>query len=236
MSQAVVIRLTIEDFATRVGMSSRNVRALQARKLLTPPEHVGRRAYYKVTHLKRVEAIQRLQRQGFNLAAIAAMLGDGPRSPRTGVLSEFLTRIDSLDPSITRLLAYHGVLRRQDGGVVPLRPQLINAALALQNLGMSAPVTLQLLGNLLDDICGPLDRLVHDASVRIIASCRQGETLDSGESEGGTHVLAATIVALLDEVFRIVAETVGARSILELLDEHGYRDRVGESAVAVDVG
>lgn len=236
MNRTIVMRLTIEDFATRVGMSSRNVRALQARKLLKPPEHIGKRAYYSVTHLKRIEVIQRLQRQGFNLAAIAAMLGDGPRDPRTEALSAFLARIDSLDPSINRSLAYHGVLTRaRNGEVVPLRPQLINAALTLQDIGMPASATLRLLVNLLDDIRDPADRLVHEASIRIIANCRQAAPLASSEYEGGRQVLAATVVALLDEAFRVVAESTGARTVLELLDEQGYGHRVSENLIAVDV-
>src|SRR5690242_16776946 len=63
-------RYTVEELAAKVGMSPRNIRAHQTRSLLGPPVRRGRTAYYDDSHVRRLEAIKSLQRQGYNLVAI----------------------------------------------------------------------------------------------------------------------------------------------------------------------
>lgn len=70
-------RLTIDELARRVGMTTRNVRAHQTRGLLPPPTIVDRVGYYDRGHLDRLELIQELQAEGLNLAAIGWLLGAG---------------------------------------------------------------------------------------------------------------------------------------------------------------
>src|ERR1700761_9003654 len=66
---------TVEQLSRKVGMSPRNIRSHQARKLLPPPTRRGRMAYYDESHVRRLESIKSLQRQGFNLVSIEAILG-----------------------------------------------------------------------------------------------------------------------------------------------------------------
>jgi len=66
--------LTIDELAARTGMTVRNIRAHQARGLLPPPEVRGRTGYYGAEHVARVELVQELQADGFNLAAIRRLL------------------------------------------------------------------------------------------------------------------------------------------------------------------
>src|SRR6185369_15500165 len=68
------VRLTVAEVARMVGMSPRNIRAHQARRLLPPPVRQGREVYYHTEHIQRLEAIKALQRRGFNLVAVQAML------------------------------------------------------------------------------------------------------------------------------------------------------------------
>src|SRR5436190_11380401 len=62
---------TIDELAAVAGTTSRNLRAFQTRGLLPPPRLVGRTGEYDDEHRTRLEAILRLQRRGYSLAAIA---------------------------------------------------------------------------------------------------------------------------------------------------------------------
>jgi DNA-binding transcriptional MerR regulator len=66
--------LTIDELARRVGMTARNVRAYQSRRLIPPPTLRGRTGYYGPQHVARLELIRELQAEGFNLEAIRRLL------------------------------------------------------------------------------------------------------------------------------------------------------------------
>lgn len=66
--------MTIDGLAMRAGTTTRNVRALQTASLLVKPEMVGRTAHYGETHLARLIAVLRLQKHGFSIASIRALL------------------------------------------------------------------------------------------------------------------------------------------------------------------
>jgi DNA-binding transcriptional MerR regulator len=66
--------LTIDELAQRTGMTVRNIRAHQSRGLLPPPEVRGRTGYYGPDHVARIELIQDLQADGFNLEAIRRLI------------------------------------------------------------------------------------------------------------------------------------------------------------------
>ncbi len=70
------VRFSLEDLASRSGLSARNIRAHQTRGLLAPPDTDGRQAWYSASHLARLRTITALQRRGFNLAAIERMLAE----------------------------------------------------------------------------------------------------------------------------------------------------------------
>jgi DNA-binding transcriptional MerR regulator len=66
--------MTIDELAQRTGMTVRNIRAHQSRGLVPPPEVRGRTGYYGDDHVGRVELIQELQADGFNLESIRKLL------------------------------------------------------------------------------------------------------------------------------------------------------------------
>lgn len=66
-------QMTIDEFARVAHTSTRNVRGYVERGLLPPPRLVARTGYYDEGHVERMEAIQRLQADGFSLAAIRAV-------------------------------------------------------------------------------------------------------------------------------------------------------------------
>jgi DNA-binding transcriptional MerR regulator len=66
--------LTIDQLAQRTGMTVRNIRAHQSRALLPPPEVRGRTGFYGPDHVARIELIQDLQADGFNLESIRRLI------------------------------------------------------------------------------------------------------------------------------------------------------------------
>jgi DNA-binding transcriptional MerR regulator len=69
-----VSTLTIEQLAAESGMTVRNIRAHRARGLLPAPAVRERVGYYGPEHLARLQLIQGMQAEGFNLRAIERLL------------------------------------------------------------------------------------------------------------------------------------------------------------------
>jgi DNA-binding transcriptional MerR regulator len=65
---------TIEQLASETGFTVRNIRAHQARGLLPAPEVRARVGYYGSEHVARLQLIQELQADGFNLKGIKQLL------------------------------------------------------------------------------------------------------------------------------------------------------------------
>ena len=112
---SAAIGYTIETLAALVGMSPRNIRAHQARKLLAPPVRRGRSAVYDDSHLRRLEAIKSLQRKGFNLVSIEAILGTGGNDPGRDALAALVQRLNIDHPALVYALSRHGVLAANGG-------------------------------------------------------------------------------------------------------------------------
>jgi DNA-binding transcriptional MerR regulator len=79
----------IDDLARRAGVTSRTIRAYQARGLLPPPELRGRTGFYSEEHLHRLRMIDDLQARGFSLAAIRQTLDTWARGGDLGHLLGF---------------------------------------------------------------------------------------------------------------------------------------------------
>src|SRR5437899_6537861 len=70
--------LTIEQLATTVGMTVRNIRAYAGRGLLPAPRLVGRKGFYGPDHVARLNLIRDLLGRGYTLAAVENALTDNP--------------------------------------------------------------------------------------------------------------------------------------------------------------
>ena len=66
--------MTIEELASRSGMTVRNIRSHRARGLLPAPEVRERIGYYGQDHLDRLRVIRELQAEGLNLQGIKLLL------------------------------------------------------------------------------------------------------------------------------------------------------------------
>ena len=143
--------MTVDEFARRVGMSARNIRALQGRGLLPPPVRHGRRAFYLEQHVHRAEAIKDLQRQGFNLFAIGSMLGTGENDPQAARMATLLERVGRRHPGLVTALQRHRIVALDASGHLRVtRPQPIQNVLALCALGVPLPAAIGALVAVLD--------------------------------------------------------------------------------------
>jgi DNA-binding transcriptional MerR regulator len=156
--------MTIDELAHRTGMTVRNIRAHQSRGLVPPPEVRGRTGYYGEEHVGRVELIQELQADGFNLESIRKLL-DGAGGSSAEVLNfsrtlrapfedeqpEILTEDEfaerwggPLDPQLMARTEKLGLMRDLgDGRYEIFSPRLQRAALELAALGVGPDVALE---------------------------------------------------------------------------------------------
>jgi DNA-binding transcriptional MerR regulator len=205
---------TVEELSRKVGMSPRNIRAHQARKLLPPPVRRGRVAYYDESHVRRLETIKGLQRQGFNLVSIEAMLGTH-RTERTGgaTLEMLIGRVESDHPALLYALTRHGVVGRTDDGVVRVvKPRALLGALDLHRIGLPPIAALRLLSELLDSTQSATQHLVEAAGTRLLA-------LRGGTDDADQPALTQALITLLAEVLRISVENRARTVVPHLFDE-----------------
>jgi DNA-binding transcriptional MerR regulator len=64
---------TIDELASATGTTSRTIRSFQSLGLLDPPVLRGRTGYYGAEHVGVLEAILRLQAQGFSLQSLQVL-------------------------------------------------------------------------------------------------------------------------------------------------------------------
>ncbi|MDX6679432.1 MAG: hypothetical protein QOE31_3484 [Solirubrobacteraceae bacterium] len=160
--------LTIDELARRIGMTVRNIRAHQSRGLLPPPDVRGRTGYYGPDHVARLELIQELQADGFNLDLIRRLLeGAGGSSQEVLRFKHALARpfVSDEAPRPVNLLALAeewgttdltlldralkvGLVRqRDDGGFELTSPRLVEHGRELAKLGVPLERSLDVIGH-----------------------------------------------------------------------------------------
>jgi DNA-binding transcriptional MerR regulator len=79
--------LTIDQLASRTGLTVRNLRAYAARGLLPPPRLVGRTGYYGREHVARLHLVREMLAEGYSLAMIERTLSAAPRTASSATLA-----------------------------------------------------------------------------------------------------------------------------------------------------
>ena len=148
--------LTIDELARKIGMTVRNIRAHQSRGLLPPPLLRGRTGYYGAEHVARLELIQELQTEGFNLDLIRRLIeGAGGSSsevlrfkhalarpfadeqPANVGLADLIAQWGTADPRHLMQALSIGLVRQlPDGRFEVPSPRLAKAGMELQRLGV----------------------------------------------------------------------------------------------------
>ena len=199
--------LTVDQVGRNVGMSARNIRAYQARRLLAPPTRIGRNAYYGEGHVHRLEEIQVLQRQGYNLAAIANILGVKERRADNDKLSVQVEQSLAAHPLLIHTFSRYGVVSRgNDGRIQMMRPLALRAALDLEQVGIKPDPSLHLLSEMLDRLMPMADDLIRVVGHRALLGMPDRGKFDD---LGVIAALAERLVVLLTEAFRVAIENQG---------------------------
>jgi DNA-binding transcriptional MerR regulator len=86
---------TVDELATRTGMTVRTLRFYASEGLLPPPQRRGRVAYYDARHRLRLDLIRTLQEHGYTLAAIERVLA---RVPHDATPAEYAVQSAVLAP------------------------------------------------------------------------------------------------------------------------------------------
>lgn len=232
---------TVEQLARKVGMSARNIRAHQARRLLPPPVRHGRAAFYDDSHVRRLDAILALQRQGFNLVSIEAMLGVRAGDEAPDGLTAMLHRLAADHPALAHALTRHGVIgRATDGTVRTVRPRPLRAALDLHRVRMGTVPALQTLSEVLDSLRPVADELVAAVTARMLALApelvRGGAQSSWADLDRETLLLTRGVVNLLTEAFRLAVENQAEAHVAELMENHLDADVCLEDSSVIDNG
>ncbi|WP_436528720.1 MerR family transcriptional regulator [Actinoplanes sp. HUAS TT8] len=234
------MQYTIDELGRTVGMSPRNIRAHQARRLLAPPVRKGRTAYYDDGHVRRLETVKALQRQGFNLVAIEAMLGLRDSDPAGDPVAGLLQRLNAEQPSLVHALVRHGVVvRAEDRTLRLVRPRALRSALELRRTGVRPVPSLQVLGEVLDSVHSVAEELIRATGARVIA-LSPGLTAGGGrpwvEVDQEAVALTQGLVDMLTEAFRTALENHGHTSVMEFIAQGPDVDLALEDTSTVDTG
>lgn len=156
---------TVDQLATEVGMTVRNVRAYAARGLLPPPRLVGRTGYYSSDHVGRLRLVRQMLAEGYTLSAVSrALAGEAPSAgnatlalhqslltpfqpeqPEDTTGAALAARAGSpVEPGLLDVLADMGVVELLDEDRVRvLDPALVAAGLQVMRLGINPTVVIR---------------------------------------------------------------------------------------------
>jgi DNA-binding transcriptional MerR regulator len=234
--------MRIDELAQRAGVTSRNIRAYQARGLLPPPTLRGRTGYYGEEHLRRLELITDLQARGFSLEAIRHTLdawsqgGDWSRLVGVHNLLTAPFTVDApggcptfffgarspgrpADPRVFDRGVYLGLLVPDDGGFVAPSPMLIEAGAQLVDAGIPLAAVLDVVAFIRPRVAGiarDFIALVADHLVSpLLDEMTRPEDADAGiESVNRLRPIALEVVRpfLAQELSAAIDEAVAARA------------------------
>ncbi|WP_432842730.1 MerR family transcriptional regulator [Dactylosporangium sp. CA-092794] len=221
-------------------MSPRNIRAHQARKLLAPPLRRGRTAVYDDSHVRRLEAIKSLQRQGFNLVSIERLLGVSSSDPAREAMATLVQRLNADHPALVTTLNRHGVVvRAEDGTIRTVRNRALRSALELERAGVRATEAVRLLAEVLDRVREIADEMVRETSARVLSlapDLTRPRAASWEELDREVTVLSQALTVLLAEAFRIAVENHGQGSMLDLITRRVDIDLHLEDTQTIDNG
>lgn len=104
MTTATPDELSIEQFAERLGMSTRTVRFYTGRGLIPPPRREGRNGWYGPDHVARLELVRELQAHGFTLQAIEGYLKQIPETATPAEIALHRTLLAPWMPELPELI------------------------------------------------------------------------------------------------------------------------------------
>lgn len=249
--------MTIDQLASRVGMTVRNVRAYSSRGLVPPPRLVGRTGYYNEEHVRRLQLVRDLLDRGYTLSAVERALADQPVLTDVHVLDLLSVLSEPLgqapEPEVIELEALgrlahievdreHGLLdfleshklleRLDDDKVRLLQPVLVRAGAQAMALGMSRETIMRLLEGVLaaaDQMATPFVNGFRDDVWRPFR--------DAGLPEDGWPQFLGSIQALLPVATQVVVAVFRDRLAVAIETALGEElEQLGGDAVNLPFG
>jgi DNA-binding transcriptional MerR regulator len=254
-----LVELTIDELASRSGVSVRTIRFYSGRGLLPPPRLRGRTGLYGPDHLARLELVRELQSLGLTLAAIERHLARippdvpeeelalkrallspwAPDEPEELGLHELERRVGHRldDEALARLAALGAVERAGRDRVRVFSPALlgITAELADMPLPLETLVAAhEALRRHTTALADDLQRVFQDTVVRPYREHGR----PAGEREQllrmATKLKPLTVQAVVNAFQRAVDEAI--RRYVPEPDEAGQAGRAGEAGEGVASG
>lgn len=211
-----ISELTIDELAAQLSMTTRNIRAYQAKGLLPPPELRGRTGYYGSSHVERLELVRRLQVQGMNLATIARVIASDA-SFSTMLLSQFRTeepyeaslaeldrRFQAQDPDmvIKRAEALDLIEVIDDDTVVVRSPTVLRRADELIAMGIPVEAQLTAVAVARQAAVDTAEAFVHLAAEHLIQQVTYDVEVDPVAMQQEVERLGAIAGDVVDALFR----------------------------------
>ena len=213
--------MTIEELATQVGMTVRNIRAYNSAGLLPPPTLRGRLGLYGEEHLAQLQAIRMLRNQDLSLERIKAVVEQNNRNEASGAWNKLgdLARVLSwhipvdqealrlplstieatwradFTPAQTEQLVRSGLQRiLPDGSIEYLTPGLRAVAQQLSDMGVPLDDALEMQ----EAVSRDLRRLVR-SSLRTVLQ-EAGRRPEADQDEQVQRLLQSAPLLLLEAV------------------------------------
>ncbi len=164
--------LSIEDLSTNTGVAIETIRYYQRRGLIDAPERNGRRGFYGVEAVERLNEVTSLRQRGFSLREIERKLADEPEGSAALMDFDELALRSKIPAPILQSLMAERILvpLHVDGESKFNSSDVAMARAALQLLGKGLPFS-ELLGlakvhiermeETVDDAIGVFDRTVR---------------------------------------------------------------------------
>ena len=164
--------LSIEDLSLDTGISVETIRYYQRRGLIGAPERNGRRGFYGVETVERLDEINTLRQQGFSLREIERKLNPHPQEPASLLdFDELALRSKIPAPILQSLMAEQILVPLDVDGVHKFNSSdvaMANAALQLLGKGLPFSELLTLakehivrMEETIDDAIDVFDRVVR---------------------------------------------------------------------------
>lgn len=182
---------TIDQLATRAGMTVRNVRAYSGRGLIPPPRLEGRTGYYSLEHLQRLQLVRELLDRGYTLAAVEKAMLENPNTATSHTLDllrileepaheeepevmprDALTALAGVprDSDLVDALVGHGLVEWVDDDTVRvLSPGVVRAGAAAIQLGLDPQTVIALFPFIRQHVRAVADQLVAKTVEEILA-------------------------------------------------------------------
>lgn len=208
--------LTIDELAAHLRMTTRNIRAYQAKGLLQPPELRGRTGYYGPTHVERLELVRRLQEQGMNLATISRVIASegsfaamviqqfSPEEPYEVSLSEMDGRFKADDrEAVIKRAEDLELIEVIDADTVVVRsPTVLRRAEELVAMGIPVEAQLEAVAVARASAIDTAEAFVNLAAEHLIEQFTRGPDVDADSLSAEVQRLELIATDVVQALFR----------------------------------